>query len=189
VEIPGMLIVFSLPSIIYAVVQTIRGIPFSKSRRNLGWTLCKWTDILLAAVAFAILALIAFIVLKFIPQQLFENSSSYSGQTLSIQTFLAALFYEAFYVALGEEIFFRGFIGSWLFRKIGFRWGNLVQATIFLLPHLMVLTISVKFWPVFIIQFSAGWLQGWLLKRSGSILPGWLVHTASNLVSAISVMG
>jgi membrane protease YdiL (CAAX protease family) len=95
---------------------------------------------------------------------------------------------EAFYVALGEEMFFRGLLGGWLMRKLGFALGNLVQAAIFLLPHLLLLQLGTAIWPVFIVQFVAGWLQGWLRYRSASILPGWLVHTLSNTSSAFSAM-
>ncbi|HOU16132.1 MAG TPA: CPBP family intramembrane metalloprotease [Anaerolineae bacterium] len=188
-EIPIMLIIFSLPSIIYIIVQAIRGMPFSESRKNVGWTLCTGKDVLYAAVVFAILAILAFIALKFIPASVLEGASSYAGQPRNVRSILAALIHEAFYIALGEEVFFRGFLGSWLFRRLGFRWGNLVQATVFLLPHLFLLAVSPQIWPVFIIQFCAGWGQGWLQYKSGSIVPSWFVHTATNLVSAISFMG
>jgi membrane protease YdiL (CAAX protease family) len=126
---------------------------------------------------------------KFIPPALLEGGSDYAGKPLTIANILAALFHEAFYIALGEEVFFRGFLGSWLIRRLGFGWGNLAQTAVFMLPHLPLLTLGTQIWPVFIVQFCAGWLQGWLLEKSGSILPGWLVHTATNLTSAISFMG
>jgi uncharacterized protein len=187
-EIPIMLIAFSIPSLLYILIRSLRKHPFSESSRNLGWKLCNGRDLYRALIAFAILALISFLVLKLIPKQLLTSASQYAGQTLSARSVLLVLLNEAFYVALGEEIFFRGFVGNWLFRRIGFTAGNLVQAAIFLLPHLLLLQLSQSIWPVFIIQFCAGWLQGWLLYKSKSILPGWLVHTASNLTSAISVM-
>ncbi len=188
-EIPIMLIIFLLPSIIYLIVMAVRGAPFSEARKNVGWTLCTAKDIMYAAAVFVAVAIIAYVVLKFIPASLLEGASSYSGQPLNARSILAALLKEAFYIALGEEVFFRGFLGSWLFRRLGFRWGNLVQATVFLLPHLLLLTVSPQIWPVFVVQFCAGWGQGWLQYKSGSIIPGWLVHTATNLVSAISFMG
>jgi uncharacterized protein len=188
VEIPITLIAFSIPSILYIGILAIRRVPFSVSRRDVGWTLCKWSDILRALGIFVVLALISSFVLKFIPDQLLNSFSHYAGQSLSIRSILAALANEAFNVALGEEIFFRGFLGNWLFRRIGFHLGNLIQATIFLVPHLLLLNISSAIWPVFIVQLCAGWFQGWLLYRSKSIFPGWFVHTASNLASAISIM-
>lgn len=187
-EIPITLIAFSIPSLLYIGILAIRRVPFSLSRRDVGWTLCQCPDILRAFGIFVILALISSFVLKFIPDQLLSSSSHYAGQSLSIRSILAALANEAINVALGEEIFFRGFLGNWLFRRIGFRLGNLIQAIIFLLPHLLLLNISSAIWPVFIVQLCDGWLQGWLLYKSKSILPGWLVHTAINLASAISIM-
>lgn len=183
-----MLLLFSLPSSLYIAIRSLRGTPLSESLAYIGWKLCHWKDVLRALAAFALLAAITFFVLRLIPNQVLTSSSPYLGKPLSARSVLTALLYEALYVALGEEVFFRGFLASWLFRRIGFQFGNLVQATIFLLPHLLLLTISSQIWPVFIVQFIAGWLQGWLLCRSQSILPGWLVHTASNLASAISVM-
>lgn len=187
-DIPGQLIVFSLQSLIYIVVGRVRGHPLSASRKNVGWILCKGSDILWAAAVFALVAVMALAASKFIPAQLMKGASAYSGWPLSVQSVLAALLREALYVALGEEVFFRGFLGGWLMRWLGFGWGNLLQASVFLLPHLLLLTLGVSIWPILIVQFVAGWLQGWLRYRSGSILPGWLVHTASNLSSAVSAM-
>jgi membrane protease YdiL (CAAX protease family) len=187
-EFPIQLVIFSLPSLIYAAVRSLRGRPFAATRRELGWSLCRWSDILRAIAVFALLAGMAFIAFKFIPADLLKNSSAYSGWQLSLQSVLVALLHEAVYVALGEEIFFRGFLGGILIRWLGFGWGNLLQAGAFLLPHLLLLNLGVKIWPVFLVQFAAGWLQGWLWYKSGSILPGWLVHTATNLSSALSVM-
>ena len=37
--------------------------------------------------------------------------------------------------ALGEEVFFRGLLAGVLIRRLGFAWGNLMQALAFLVPH------------------------------------------------------
>ena len=95
---------------------------------------------------------------------------------------------EAFYVTFGEEIFFRGLLGGWLERRIGFRVGNVVQAVVFLLPHLLLLMVSTSFWLVVVVQFLAGWVLGWLRSRSGSIFPGWLAHSLINVVGALASM-
>jgi len=52
-----------------------------------------------------------------------------------------ALLREAFYVALGEEVFFRGLLGGYLERRFGFMKGNTMQAFVFLLPHLLLLLV------------------------------------------------
>jgi membrane protease YdiL (CAAX protease family) len=99
-----------------------------------------------------------------------------------------ALLREAFYVALGEEVFFRGMLGGWLVRRFGFMKGNTMQALVFLLPHLLLLLVSLSFWVVVVAQFLAGWAVGWLRSRSDSIFPGWLAHSLMNALGALSTM-
>lgn len=116
------------------------------------------------------------------------NISDYAGWTLSVASFLLVWLREAIYVALGEEIFFRGFLGGWLVRRLGFAIGNTVQALVFLLPHLLLLLVSQSLWLIIIVQLIAGWLLGWLRYRSNSILPGWLAHSLTNAFGALAAM-
>jgi hypothetical protein len=66
--------------------------------------------------------------------------------------------------------------------------GNTVQALVFLVPHLLLLTVGLGIWPILIVQLIAGWLLGWLRFRSGSILPAWLVHSLTNALGALGAM-
>jgi len=127
-----------------------------------------------------------------IPSEVFENPmvsiSIYEELLLSLSSFLYALFREVFYVALGEEILFRGLLGGYFERRFGFMKGNTVQVFIFLLPHLLLLYVSVSFSVVVVVQFFAGWIFGWLRLRSGSIFPSWLSHSIVNVLGALSTM-
>ena len=116
------------------------------------------------------------------------NISAYQGMSLSLASFLIILFRESIYVALGEEIFFRGLLGGWLVRTLGFALGNSLQAIAFLLPHLLLLLISISLWPILVVQAIAGWLLGWLRYRSDSILPGWVVHSLINTLGALVIL-
>ncbi len=116
------------------------------------------------------------------------NLSDYAGMTPSLTTFLMIWLQEAIYTALGEEIFFRGFLGGWLNRRWGFIAGNTVQMLVFLLPHLLLLLVSLWLWPILLVQAIAGWLLGWLRHRSGSILPGWITHSLANALGAFGAM-
>lgn len=113
---------------------------------------------------------------------------AWAGMGLSLGAVLRALLLEAFNEALGEEVFFRGLLGGWLAARLGFQAGNAVQAVLFLLPHLTLLLVSVRLWPLLVVQFAGGWLLGWLRIRSGSVLPGWLAHTLVNTMSDIAFM-
>ena len=95
---------------------------------------------------------------------------------------------EAVYVALGEEVFFRGFLGGWLVRRFGFAIGNTVQALVFVLPHLLLLSVSLSLWLVVLVQLLTGWLLGWVRHRVESIWPGWLAHSPANALGALAAM-
>ena len=65
---------------------------------------------------------------------------------------------------------------------------GVIQSIIFLLPHLLLLTISMQLWPIVLAQFFAGWIYGWLFYKSESILPGWLAHSLGNAFGAMMFM-
>ena len=182
------LLIFSLPSLVFVVFARLRGKAWRQALRDVGWTAGKPADYLRALGALALLAAIAYPVLRLVPAELMRGQSGYEGLRLTPVNVARALIEQGIYIALGEEILFRGLLAGWLQRRLGFAVGNWVQALIFLAPHLLLLTVSKAIWPVFIVQLAAGWLQGWLRYRADSILPGWLVHTASNVSSALSAM-
>ncbi len=90
---------------------------------------------------------------------------------------------EFFFTALGEEVFFRGLLGGWLMRRLGFQIGNALQTLIFLIPHALILLVSVSFWPLLIAPIVLGWLNGWLRYKSESILHGMFIHALANTLS------
>ena len=191
-NIPLQLIILSIPSIIYIVDQRRRGKKWGEALEDIGWQSCELKYYIWGIGISILVGGLGWLALRFVPSYLLEdpnvNISAYAGLTPSIANLLLVWLKEAIYVALGEEIFFRGFLGSWLIRRFGFARGNIAQALIFLLPHLLLLLISIHFWPVLLVQLLAGWLFGWLRYHSDSILPGWLAHSLSNAFSAWMVM-
>jgi len=145
-----------------------------------------------AAGVLVLLVAIAELATRAIPRDVLQNShvntSEIQGLALTPGLVAAVLLQQALLVALGEELFFRGLLGGWLNRRLGFGLGNLLQATIFLGPHLLLLAVSLRVWPILPVQWAAGWLLGWLRYRSDSIVPGWMVHTLMNTI-AIVVFG
>lgn len=88
-------------------------------------------------------------------------------------------------LAIAEEIFFRGLIAGLLFRRYGFAKGNVLQALVFLAPHLLLLVVSTSIWPILPVQLIAGWLLGALRYKSDSIGPSSLAHAAANLLAPV----
>jgi membrane protease YdiL (CAAX protease family) len=74
--------------------------------------------------------------------------------------------------AVCEEIAFRGIVFDRLSRVLGDREGWLVQAALFSVLHLMPV--------IFPTHFAMGLIFGWLRMRTGSLIPGMILHAAWN---------
>ncbi len=94
--------------------------------------------------------------------------------------------------SLSEELLFRGFIGRRLVVWWGFAWGNVLQAMLFGLVHVVLLTPAgsaalrpALVLPAFAISAAYGWALGYLKERAGngSVLPCWWVHGLANTIS------
>lgn len=115
------------------------------------------------------------------PQRAFE------GLGLSGPAIPMALLYGVVQTGFAEELLFRGLIAGSLARRTSTRRANGIQALIFLLPHVLVLTIMPEMWPLLPLVFAGALFVGWVRIRSGSILGPWLVHAALNVTTCLSI--
>lgn len=90
--------------------------------------------------------------------------------------------------ALTEEIFFRGFLGKLLLKKLTFTTSNFIQSTIFGTIHLLFsLAISNNLYFIlfsFIYPFIFSFIGFYLneKKANGSILPSIIIHGTANFI-------
>jgi membrane protease YdiL (CAAX protease family) len=114
------------------------------------------------------------------------------AQGVTAETALLILLYAGIQTSLSEEILFRGFLAKRLIGRMGFRWGNLVQALLFGSVHLLLFVgpagqalTAPRLVTLLATTSAIGWLLGWLNERrgNGSILPSWLAHAVTNLVT------
>jgi hypothetical protein len=191
-SIPLQTIIFCLPAVITFIVRRRQGLLWSDAGRDLGWKGASLQYLGLGLLLGLIPGVILLPGVELIPSEVMDNPSisnaRYAEWPATVTSVLLAFVYEAVYVALGEEVLFRGLIGGVLFRRLGFAVGNVLQALIFLLPHLLLLTVSTSLWPLLLSQLLGGWLNGWLLFRSESILPGWIAHSLGNAFGALLFM-
>jgi len=116
---------------------------------------------------------------------------AYRAYGWSVPTIATILVWAIVQTSLSEEIFFRGFLGKRLSDKLGWKAGTAIQAVIFGLVHVASVwghgIVAVAL--VFLMTGGIGFLLGWLcLQRAeGSILYGWPVHAAVNIVSPLVV--
>ncbi|MDE7218543.1 MAG: CPBP family intramembrane metalloprotease [Oscillospiraceae bacterium] len=113
---------------------------------------------------------------------------AYGWSPLTIGTILV---WAVVQTSLSEEIFFRGFLAKRLARVFGTRPGCAVQGLLFGLLHLPAVWGRGLLPAVTIIGLtgSIGFALAWLSqeKAEGSILYGWMIHAAVNIISPIVV--
>jgi membrane protease YdiL (CAAX protease family) len=111
----------------------------------------------------------------------------FAGLGLNPRSVTAALLYGVVQTGFSEELLFRGVIPGALARILSERWTNLVQAVIFLIPHLLIVMIMPEVWPILLLVFGGALFTGWARLRSGSVLGPWLLHASANVTVALSV--
>lgn len=74
-----------------------------------------------------------------------------------------ALVYGVVKTGFTEELLFRGLIAGCLSRRFSLLWANVMQALIFLIPHLLVLRIMPEMWGILPVIFASALFAGYLL--------------------------
>ncbi len=175
------LLVFATPSILYLRSRRRRGHASGDVRAEVGWRLGNARFYLWAIVVVAVCLPLTYGALRLVPLETVTTSANVSvGKATTPGGYVAIGV-----LAVAEEIFFRGLIAGLLTRRYGFVVGNLLQALIFLAPHLLLLLVSASLWPIIPVQLVAGWLLGVLRDRSGSVGPPSVAHVATNLLAPL----
>lgn len=174
-------VLFCVPTIVYVIVQS-RGQerPLRSAMARAGVSggspsAYGWALLLLVP-----LVLTGWLAIVLVPSAVLETPGVAVAQLTSATAAIGIVLRAA-----GEEIFFRGLLAGVLIRRLGFGWGNLLQAVLFLIPHLVLLLVDVRLWPVIPVQFAAGWLLGWLRHQTGTFVPGAAVHAIADVLAGL----
>lgn len=139
------------------------------------------------SLAVGVFVLFGFVGVWLLPLMAGKDATS-EFQGLGVAGLLPVVIFALAKTAFAEESLFRGFLLKRVAAKFGFAAGNTVQAVVFGLLH--ALPFGAMAGPLAGLAaglFSAliGAAMGYLNEREagGSILPGWIIHAASNLVS------
>ena len=145
--------------------------------------------------------LIGFLAVVVLPYLWLHQSGNlnYQGFTVdafrqygwSVQTVCVIWIWAVIQTSLSEEILFRGFLCKRFAQKCGETTGNILQAFIFGTIHIAALPDKNILAMLLIVLLTGG--VGYALGRlslkeaQGSILYGWAIHAAVNLISPILV--
>jgi membrane protease YdiL (CAAX protease family) len=146
---------------------------------SLGWV-PSGINPLFAAVGGIVLA----IVLSLLGQALHTPETNFIDRLVHSWFSFALLAATAVIVApFFEELLFRGFLQPLLSRTFGVAAGVLITAALFGSLHLFQYSLA---WQYAIIIFLAGVAFGWVRARTGSVIPGTLMHCCFNSVSVVA---
>jgi membrane protease YdiL (CAAX protease family) len=190
IAVAQLLLFAGVPLLAYTIYHKWRHKrPWSEIAKRAGLAGCPrryllWSAVLALAGVVAIAALSP-------PIELFTQEGSalrpFVGLGLGPTAIVLALLYGAVQTGLAEEVLFRGLIAGSLSRRLSMFWANVTQALIFLLPHLLILYVMPKVWPLLSLVFVGALVFGWLRIKSGSIIGPWLMHASGNVAIALSV--
>ncbi|OMF63987.1 type II CAAX endopeptidase family protein [Paenibacillus sp. FSL R5-0766] len=108
-----------------------------------------------------------------------ENSKTESLQRdVTLFTIVIGIVSAGFVSPFYEEIFYRGFIYRWLRTRIRMKWAIVVSALIFTLAHYP----TINAMPV---NFISGVVLAWTYERTGSVVPGMIVHGVFNTIAVV----
>ena len=182
-------IFLSLPAVVFALVVWRRGARPALIAKSLGMAVGSqryWGFAAAACVPLAAISITASLrTVSFAGSPL----APFAGHRPDAPTIIAALAYGFVATGFPEELLFRGLIAGALFRRFSFWKANAIQAAIFLLPHLLILTVAPRLWPLVVIVPTAfGLFAGWLRFASASFVPGAVIHSVSNFAAALAVL-
>ncbi len=179
----NVILLFAIPLSAYAFIQRWRGNrDFSDIARRLGMTVGDWRYLMLCS---AVALVIVGVLVAFPPTfgtDLDERNAMrpFAGLGINATTVLMALIYGVVKTGFAEEFLFRGLIAGVLARRMSLIWANAVQAVIFLVPHLLILTVMPEMAWLLPVIFVGALFAGWVRINSGSFYGPWILHAAIN---------
>jgi membrane protease YdiL (CAAX protease family) len=183
-------LVAGVPFLGYFIYQKRRHkLALSEIARRAGLQGCAWRY-LAYSIAFALVVVLVIVIWPPPLEPLTRQGSAqrqFVGLGLTMPAVTRAIFYGAVQTAFAEEVLFRGLIAGSLARRLTALWANLLQAVIFLVPHLLILLVAPEVWVMLPVVFAGALFFGWLRIKSGSIVGPWLMHASGNIAMAMSV--
>lgn len=185
-----VLVFGGIPFLIYALYQKWRNKrSFREIRERTGLQLGRAKYLVYGGAVSAVL--VALLLAWMPPLELMGREGSaqhqFVGLGITSVSVVMALLYGGVQTGFTEELLFRGLIAGSLSRRLHMVWANTLQALIFLLPHLFIISVAPQLWMLLPFVFVVALIQGWLRIKSGSIISSWLVHASVNVTMALMV--
>lgn len=137
-----------------------------------GWRIVVWTLVLI------VLSLMALYLTSFFGNTVDNSKTESLKQNVTLFTIIIGIVSAGIVSPIYEEIFYRGFIYRWLRTRIPMKWAIVISALIFTLAHFPTMNAM----PV---NFISGVVFAWTYERTGSVVPGMIVHGVFNTIAVL----
>ncbi|WP_018759969.1 CPBP family intramembrane glutamic endopeptidase [Paenibacillus terrigena] len=143
-----------------------------------GFPARDWWRIVLWILVLIVFSVTAVYLTSFLGNTV-ENSKTESlQQNVTLFTIMIGIVSAGIVSPFYEEIFYRGFIYRWLRTRVGMRWAIVISSLIFSLAHFPTMNVM----PV---NFISGVVFAWTYERTGSVVPGMIVHGVFNTIAVL----
>ena len=185
--------VFVIAAVYMVTVHFWSKVPWKEAWTRTGLVVGKSRWWLISVALLPVFLGYAWLTYRLAPVTANDTSSAYFpllGKGLTPRAVAAALSYGVVSAGFGEELLFRGLIAGALGRRLKLATANLIQALIFLAPHMLLLFVMpLKTAPLLVGVLAMGSINGWLRLKLGSIGPGMLLHGVGNTFVGLLVAG
>ncbi|WP_211750385.1 type II CAAX endopeptidase family protein [Paenibacillus sp. Marseille-Q4541] len=136
------------------------------------WRIVLWTLVLI------IFSLMAVYLTSFLGNTVDNSKTESLRQSVTLFTIIIGIASAGIVSPVYEEIFYRGFIYRWLRTRVSMRWAIMISSLIFTLAHFPTMNAM----PV---NFISGVVFAWTYERTGSVVPGMIVHGVFNTIAVL----
>ncbi len=136
------------------------------------WRIVLWTLILI------VLSLATLYLTSLLGNTVDNSKTESLKQNVTLFTIIIGVVSAGIVSPFYEEIFYRGFIYRWLRTRISMRGAIVISALIFTLAHFPTMNAM----PV---NFISGIVFAWAYERTGSVVPGMIVHGVFNTIAVL----
>ncbi|WP_433746233.1 lysostaphin resistance A-like protein [Paenibacillus amylolyticus] len=173
----GLTIAITLLTVLYLVALRPKKLSWREVGLK-GFPVRDWWRIVLWLLLLIILSVMAVYLTSFLGNTVDNSKTESLQQHVTLFTIVIGIVSAGFVSPLYEEIFYRGFIYRWLRTRIRMKWAIVVSALIFTLAHFP----TINAMPV---NFISGVVFAWAYERTGSVVPGMIVHGAFNTIAVV----
>ncbi len=161
----------TLTGLTIAIVLLL-GLYFIALRPKDWWRIALWTLIL---IVFSVAALY---LTSFLGNTVDNSKTESLKQNVTLFTIIIGIVSAGIVSPFYEEIFYRGFIYRWLRARVSMSWAIVISSLIFTLAHFPTMNAM----PV---NFISGVVFAWTYERTGSVVPGMIVHGVFNTIAVL----